>query len=525
MISRRSLCLALLVLTCASLPLFPADLDLLARLRRTEQEDGRVMETAGLLCDGVGPRLTGSPQARAATELARQRLAVWGLSNVHLERWDFARGWSVERCSVHLVSPVAMPLIATPKAWSNGTRGTLRGQAIHVRVASEADLAQWHGRVAKKIVFLTGMTAPATAKPMPPHRWSSEELAALRTPGEPVKPPNAQEFAARSRLEARLVAFFAKEGALAMIESGGANGGTHLVVRPHGFIELQRSTSPPALMMAGEHFGRVVRLLDGGVPVHLELDVRTAFHEGDLTSANVIADLPGNDLPDEVVMLGAHLDSWHGGTGATDNAAGVAAAMEALRLLKLAGVRPRRTIRLALWTGEEQGLLGSRAYTAAHLGHRDEPRDELTRELPFFSRPLAGTLTTKPDLARFDAYFNLDYGTGKIRGIYVGSDTAAMPLVSAWLAPLAELGVSVVSPRSHVGSDHQAFESLGLPAFAFLQDDLDYLGRTHHTNMDVLERLEPDDLAQVSVVAAWVLYRAATSDERVPRPTLPNGKP
>jgi Zn-dependent M28 family amino/carboxypeptidase len=290
-------------------------------------------------------------------------------------------------------------------------------------------------------------------------------------------------------------------------------------------IQLQRSPGPPLLTMAGEHFGQVVRLLDSGTPVRVELDVRTAIHEDDLTSANVIADLPGTDLADETVMLGAHLDSWHGGTGATDNAAGVAAAMEALRLLKLTGVSPRRTIRLALWTGEEQGLLGSRAYTAAHLGHRDEPRDELTRALPFFLRPLAGALSTKPDLARFDAYFNLDYGTGRIRGVYLDGDTAAAPLLKAWLAPLADLGVAVVSPRSHVGSDHQSFESLGLPAFAFIQDELDYLARTHHTNMDVLERLEPDDLAQASVVAAWVLYRAATSDERVPRPTLPKDKP
>jgi carboxypeptidase Q len=319
-----------------------------------------------------------------------------------------------------------------------------------------------------------------------------------------------------------LFAFFTREGALAIIQPGGRSGGTHLVVRNHDFIALHRSAGITALTMADEHFGRVVRLLGNGVPVRLELDVRTTFREDDRTSANVIADLPGGDLADEVVMLGAHLDSWHGGTGATDNAAGVAAAMEAMRLLKSLGVQPRRTIRLALWTGEEQGLLGSRAYAAAHLGHRGEPKDETMRALPFFLRPFAGTLETKGDHARFDAYFNLDYGTGRIRGVYLEGNTAAASLLTRWLAPLADLGVSLVSPRSLVGSDHQAFESLGLPAFAFVQDDLDYLTGTHHTNMDVFERLERDDLVQASIVAAWVVYQAAISDERVPRPTLAN---
>ena len=524
MTSRRHLLLALLAVASASPSAFAADADLLARLRRTEQEDGRVMETAALLCDRVGPRLTGSPQARAASELARQRLAGWGLSNIHLERWDFGRGWNVERCAVHMISPATAPLMATPKAWSVGTRGPVRGPAVHVRLRSEADFAQWHGQISKKVVFLGEVAAATEHDPSQPRRWTDEGLAALRTPGGPEQ-PNARDFQARERLREHLLSFFAKEGALAVIESGGAGSGTYLVVRPLDLIQLQRSPGPPALTMAGEHFGQVVRLLDSGTPVQVELDVRTAFYEDDLTSANVIAELPGTDLADEIVMLGAHLDSWHGGTGATDNAAGVAAAMEALRLLKLAGVNPRRTIRLALWTGEEQGLLGSRAYTAAHLGHRGEPRDELTRALPFFWRPLAGALSTKPDLARFDAYFNLDYGTGRIRGIYLDGDTAAAPLLRAWLAPLADLGAVVVSPRFHVGSDHQSFESLGLPAFAFIQDEMDYLARTHHTNMDVLERLEPDDLAQASVVAAWVLYRAATSDERVPRPTLPKDKP
>ena len=310
-----------------------------------------------------------------------------------------------------------------------------------------------------------------------------------------------------------------------MIESGGSDSGTYLVVQAHAVLQLRRSLGVPALMMSGEHFGRVVRLLDSGASVRLELNVRTSFHEDDLTSANVIADLTGSDLAAEIVMVGAHLDSWHGGTGATDNAAGVAGAMEALRLLKVLGVQPRRTIRVALWTGEEQGLLGSRAYAAAHLGRRQEPKDELTRGLPFFLRPFAGVLEPKPDLARLDAYFNLDYGTGRIRGIYLEGNTAAAPLLTAWLSPLAELGVSVVSPHSLGGSDHQTFESLGAPSFAFLQDDLDYLTRSHHMNMDVLERLEPEDLSQVSVVTAWVLYRAALADERVPRPTLPSVRP
>jgi carboxypeptidase Q len=517
--------LALALAACVTPPAFSGDDDTLLRLRRAAESDSHVMQTATLLCDGIGARLTGSPQARLAVELSRRQLTAWGLSNVHLEYWDFARGWNIERSAVHLLSPEAAPLIALPMAWTSGTRGAVRGLAVHVRIASPSDLAQWRGRLSKKIVFLGDPAPPGSREPPRPHRWSNEELAALRTPGEPTPPPKAQELVERNRLRRQLLAFFAREGALAIIQPGGRSGGTQLVVRQHDSLDLYRSDGVTALTMADEHFGRVVRLLDNGVPVQLELDVRTTFHEDDRTSANVIADLPGSDLADEVVMLGAHLDSWHGGTGATDNAAGVAAAMEAMRLLKTLGVQPRRTIRLALWTGEEQGLLGSRAYAAAHLGHRSEPKDETMRGLPFFLRPFAGTLETKGDHARFDAYFNLDYGTGRIRGLYLEGDTAAASLLTRWLAPLADLGVSLVSPRSLVGSDHQAFESLGLPAFAFLQDDLDYLTFTHHTNMDVFERLDRDDLVQASIVAAWVVYQAAISDERVPRPTLPSAVP
>jgi Zn-dependent M28 family amino/carboxypeptidase len=296
-----------------------------------------------------------------------------------------------------------------------------------------------------------------------------------------------------------------------------------MVANPYDFLALHGDAGVPALTMAANDYNRIVRLVQRGVPVQLEVDVRTRFHAGGRTSPNTLAELPGSDRRDEVVMIGAHLDSWHGGTGAADNAAGVAVAMEAVRLLKAVGARPRRTIRVALWTGEEQGLLGSRAYVARHFGEREEPEDEALRAVPFFLRPGMGHLRLRPSHASLAAYFNMDYGSGRIRGIYLQGNEAAKALVASWLAPLSDLGATTVSPRSLIGSDHQAFESVGLPVFPFIHDDLDYTTQTHHTTVDVFDRLQREDLVQASIVAASVVYQAATSDARPPRPALPGG--
>jgi Zn-dependent M28 family amino/carboxypeptidase len=275
--------------------------------------------------------------------------------------------------------------------------------------------------------------------------------------------------------------------------------------------------------MAAEHFNRLSRLLDRKLPVELELDVRARFIDQDPMAYNTVAEIPGTDRKGEVVMLGAHMDSWHTGTGATDNGAGVAVTMEAVRILRALDLHPRRTIRIALWSGEEQGLLGSRAYVREHFASRPEQPGDA--ELPFFQRPVRGPLTIKPEHAKLSGYFNVDNGTGKIRGIYTQQNAAVVPIFEAWLRPFADLGATTVTMRNTGGTDHQSFDAVGLPGFQFIQDEGDYSTRTHHTNMDVLDRAQKDDLMQASVVLASFVYNTAMRDELLPRKPLPRESP
>jgi Zn-dependent M28 family amino/carboxypeptidase len=290
-----------------------------------------------------------------------------------------------------------------------------------------------------------------------------------------------------------------------------------------GSRKVGEETGPLALVMAAEHYNRLMRLMDDKQGVELELDVQTTFHEADAMAYNTVAEIPGTDKADEVVMLGAHLDSWHAGTGATDNAAGCAVAMEAVRILQALGVKPRRTIRVALWTGEEQGLLGSRAYVQEHLASRPVPADPVERDLGLWMR--RGPVTVKPAHAKFSSYFNLDNGTGKVRGIYTQRNAAALPIFESWIEPLRDLGVETVTNRSTGGTDHQSFDGVGLPGFQFIQDQADYTTRTHHTNMDVFDRLQKDDLTQASVVMASFVYNAAMRDALFPRKPMPVDRP
>jgi Zn-dependent M28 family amino/carboxypeptidase len=280
-----------------------------------------------------------------------------------------------------------------------------------------------------------------------------------------------------------------------------------------------------ALVMAAEHYNRLVRLATGSTPVELEIDVRARFLDDDAMADNTVAEIPGTDRRGEVVMLGAHLDSWHGGTGATDNAAGCAVVMEAARILKALEVKPRRTIRVALWTGEEQGLLGSRAYVREHFGSRPDPADPVEKELPSYLRRAQGPLTLTADHARLSAYFNLDNGTGRIRGVYTQQNAAAVPIFEAWLRPFADLGATTVSNRSTGSTDHVPFDAVGLPGFQFIQDDADYTTRTHHTNLDVYDRLHREDMVQASTILASFVYHAAMREERFPRKPLPRESP
>jgi carboxypeptidase Q len=505
----------------------PVDLDMVNRIRDEGLNRSKVMETAAHLTDRIGPRLTNSPQARQAAEWTRARLAEWGLANAHLESWGpFGRGWSYEHAAVRIVSPVSTPLLAVPKAWTPGTEGAVRGPATRVKIEKEADLDALKGKLAGRVLLVS---EPREIKDLDKplvDRFSPDELEALALYGPDLArrrregpPMDRESVLRRSRLQKRLRAFFKEEGALATLEASERERG---IVRVGGGGSRETGEEPgvPALVVAAEQYNRLARLLDSEKEVEVEVDVRARFHDGDLMGQNTIAEIPGTDRRGEVVMLGAHLDSWHAGTGATDNGAGVSVAMEAMRILQALGVKPRRTIRIGLWTGEEQGLLGSRAYVGEHFGSRPEPVGE-ERELPSFLRRSLGPLTLKPEHARLSAYFNLDNGTGRVRGIYTQQNVAAVPIFEAWLRPFADLGATTVTNRDTGGTDHQSFDRVGLPGFQFIQDDTEYSTVTHHTNIDVYDRLQKEDLMQASVVMASFVYHAAMRDALFPRKPLP----
>lgn len=501
------------------------DLDMVSRIRDEGLNRPQVMETAAYLTDRIGPRLTNSPQGRRASEWTRARLAEWGLANAHLESWGpFGRGWSYDHAVVTVVSPVAFPLVAVPKAWTPGTEGAVAGPAMRVKVESEADLEGLKGKLAGRVLLVSEPREIKDAEKPLFERYTPNELDEIAQYGPDRRRRDGprmdrEGILRRFRLQKRLRAFFKEEGALATLEASERERG---IVRVGGGGSREAGEDPgvPALVVAAEQYNRLARLLAAGEDVQVEVDVRARFHDGELMGQNTIAEIPGTDRRGEIVMLGAHLDSWHAGTGATDNAAGVAAAMEAVRILQALGVKPRRTIRIGLWTGEEQGLLGSRAYVREHFASRPEPEGE-ERELPSFLRRARGPLTVKPAHTLLSAYFNMDNGTGRVRGAYTQQNVAAAPIFAAWLRPFADLGATAISNRDTGGTDHQAFDQVGLPGFQFIQDDTEYSTVTHHTNLDVYDRLQKEDLQQASVVMASFVYHAAMREGRFPREAMP----
>jgi hypothetical protein len=518
----------------------PVDYGMVSLVRDEAYNNSRVMETLAQLTDVLGPRLTGSPAAKQANEWTRQQLATWGLANAHLEAFGpFGRGWTLEHVSVHAVSPFTAPLIALPKAWTPGTEGPVRGRLVKAKLESEADLEKAKGTLAGMIVLIAdGRELRGPDKPLF-RRYDEQELhdlaqfelgerrGALAGPDAPVagRPFDREAARKRFRFQKTLRRFLAAEKALASVEPSDRDGG---IVRVAGGGSRVKGEDPgvPALVMAAEHYNRLSRLLDRKMEVELEIDIKARFHDDDEMAYNTIAEIPGTDKQAEVVMLGAHLDSWHGGTGATDNAAGVAVGMEAVRILKALDVKPKRTIRIALWTGEEQGLLGSRAYAKEHFASRPDPTDPEEKDLPSFLRPPpSGPLTVKPEHAKLSAYFNLDNGTGRIRGVYTQGNLAAVPIFEAWLRPFADLGAATITNRNTGGTDHQSFDGVGLPGFQFIQDEADYSTRSHHTNLDVYDRLQKEDMMQASAIMASFVYHAAVRAERFPRKHMPRDRP
>jgi len=495
------------------------DLEMVTRIRDEGFTNSKVMDTVEHLTDVIGPRVTGSPEMREANDWTRAELESWGLASAHLEAWSFGRGWSLERSSVQMITPHPATLTAVPRAYTPGTDGARRGPVVKVKIDSEADLERYRGQLAGKIVMLSEPRNTANPDKAQFTRYTDQELEDLsQFDVNPARRPpfNREEYLRRRQLDRMLRPFFTAEKALATIEVSPADGGVVTVGRGGSWVKGE-DPGVPALVMAAEHYNRLARLVDQGVPVELELDIRARFHDDDPSAYNTVAEIPGTDRKGEIVMLGAHLDSWHAGTGATDNAAGSAVAMEAVRILQALEVKPRRTIRIALWSGEEEGLLGSRAYVAEHFGSRPQSADARERDLPSFLRRETGPVAVKSDHARLSAYFNVDNGTGKIRGIYAERNAAVVPIFEAWLRPLHDLGATTVTLRHTGGTDHLSFDAIGLPAFQFIQDEADYESRTHHTNLDVYDRLQKADLMQASVVLATFVYDAATRADRMPR--------
>lgn len=502
------------------------DLDMIGRIRAEGLERSQVMDILWELTDVIGPRLTGSPAARAANDWTRERLAHWGLANAHLEPFPFGRGWSYSHAYVRLVAPREAPLFAIPQAWTPGTHGPVRGPLFHVKkVESEKDLEQYKGQLAGKILLLDEPLELKEPEGSDFKRYDRAGLDELAQYEPPTRRSDFRERARKRRALARARAsFFAAEKALATISISPRENGV-LRVTQGGSWEPDAPAGVPGLVMASEPYDTLSRLLAEGRAPEVEIDVDAGFHDGAQEAYDTIAEIPGGDRRDEVVMAGAHLDSWHAGTGATDNGAGSAVVMEAARILEAVGARPRRTIRFALWTGEEQGLIGSRAYVERHFARHPEPTDPAQKALPAYLRDDTWPLVVAPEHRRLDAYFNVDNGSGKIRGIYAQGNTAAAPIFAAWLEPLHDLGADTVTLRETGSTDHVPFDRVGLPGFQFIQDELDYESRTHHTNLDVYDRARAKDLEEAAVVLASFLYDAAMRPEPLPRKPLPTAPP
>jgi carboxypeptidase Q len=524
--------LALAILALSALPLRaeePVDLSMMTRIRDEGLHNSQVMDTLFQLTDVIGPRLTGSPQAKQANEWTRDQFTRLGLVNAHLEGYPFGRGWSFSACQVRMVSPRAAVLLALPKAWTPGTNGALRGPVIRVKAESPPDLEAYRGKVAGKILLLDEpreFMPPADPQAPDPEsledrsgRYSATDLKKIGEFENRERDPNRHAGRLqRLKMREALQEFAKQEKVLATVDASSRDDGI-LSVSGGGGWEPGKAANVPGLVMAAEHYNEILRLLDHDQPVELEIAVAARFNEDDAKAYNTVAEIAGTDKRDELVLAGAHLDSWHTGTGATDNAAGSAVVMEAARILKALGVKPRRTLRFLLWTGEEQGLIGSNDYVSQHFASR--PESTVEKDVPAYFREKTWPLQLKPEHAKVSAYFNLDNGGGRVRGIYAQENAALRPIFAAWLAPFADLGADTVTLRNTGSTDHVAFDDVGLPGFQFIQDQMDYSSHTHHTDLDTYDHVQPKDLEQASVLMAAFLYDAAMRPEPLPRKPLP----
>ena len=578
--------------------IYEAPADVIAKIREEGTKNSQIMKTLGYLSDVIGPRLTASPGMKRANEWTRDQLTSYGLSNAHLEAWGpFGRGWTLKRFYAMVDGPTAFPLIAYPKAWSPGTDTLFpaptvasvdpkaKGKAapppalatpqstaytaevVHFNATNEAELEQYKGKLKGKIVLVGPISEIKARFDAPGKRYDEAGLLPLANAPDPnaPRPAAGQNGPGRGgpggagggafQFNATRMRFLADEGAAILVDGARGDGGTMFVsaaaaVPPPsepGATTPQRPPSvyekgtkiPIQVSLAAEHYNRVARMVDAGEKVNMTVDLAVEYQDQDLNGYNTVAEIPGSDpaLKDELVMLGGHLDSWHSGTGATDNGAGCAVMMEAVRILKAAGLQPRRTIRIALWTGEEQGLLGSRAYVKQHFGYLGDGTT------PAFGGGGAGRgganadaappkLTKGPEYDKLSAYFNIDNGTGKIRGIYEQGNDNVRPIFRQWFQAFRQpnwydpakyekdkldMSAQTISIANTGGTDHQSFDAIGLPGFQFIQDEIEYNQRTHHSNMDVFDRIQADDMKQMAIILATFVYQTAMMDQQMPK--------
>ena len=492
------------------------DLNAIYKIKEEGFQRSRVMEIMSWLTDVYGPRLTNSPGFRKAGDWAVKEMTSWGLVNVKLQPFGpFGRGWANDKFSMMATTPGgSLPVIGYPQAWTSSTDGPVSGDAIYATLDTPEDLATWKGKLKGKFVLSTPMPDVPALFEAQAQRYTQEQLTALeaetdalgrggRGGGRAGGPGRGGAGQAASFTQAR-AQFLKDEGVLAVISPGRGSGGT-VFVGGGGSREANAAATVAAVTIAVEHYGRILRTLQKNQPVRIDLEVKNTFYD-DPTSFNVVGEIAGTDKAEELVMLGAHFDSWHSGTGATDNAAGSAVMMEAMRILKQSGLALRRTVRIGLWGGEEQGLIGSRQYVTETFADR-------------------ATMTLKPAHAKLSGYFNVDNGTGAIRGVYLQGNEGVAPIFETWMKPFGNLGMNTLTIRDTGGTDHQAFDAVGLPGFQFVQDPVEYGTRTHHSNMDLFERIQEEDMRKNAVIVASFVYFAANRDQLLPRKPLPAPQP
>jgi carboxypeptidase Q len=478
-----------------------------------------VLDTAEYLADEIGGRMTNSPAMRRAEKWAQEKFKNWGLKDVRAEGFDFGRGWWIESSHVRMIAPRPLELKAIPVAWTPATNGVLSAPIIVAPMVIESDFDAWRGKLAGKIVLVTWPAPPKDDGDAPFQRLTEADIAKLDKYQQPTfDPTQRQKRIDRYHFRANLDAFLASEGAVASITMSRSEG--RLVHGEGNGFRIGKTPKLPGLELAAEDYRRLTRLAKRG-DVRLEIDSRVHFEDTDHNAYNILADLPGDEPHAGYVMAGAHLDSWVAGDGAADNGAGSVVVMEAARILASLNIHSKRTIRFVLWSGEEQGLLGSGAYVEKHLAHRPVPANPAEADLPPFFASDRYPVQTLPGFSELVAYFNIDNGSGKIRGIHTEGNFGVVPIFREWLAPFASLGASAVVAEPTGSTDHVFLSQLGLPAFQFIQDPLDYGSRVHHTDLDTFDHLRPQDLRQAAVVLATLLVLAANTEQPLPRKVLP----